>query len=75
VGLLLAFAGLVAVFSDQLSADNGATLTGDLLSLGAGILWALTYIVIKRTKLAETSAEKLLLYQLAGAAVVGALVL
>ncbi|AZN99967.1 DMT family transporter [Mesorhizobium sp. M9A.F.Ca.ET.002.03.1.2] len=75
VGLLLAFAGLVAVFSDKLSADNGATLTGDLLSLGAGILWALTYIVIKRTKLAETSAEKLLLYQLAGAAVVGALVL
>ncbi|RWM79174.1 MAG: DMT family transporter [Mesorhizobium sp.] len=75
VGLLLAFAGLVAVFSDQLSADNGATLSGDLLSLGAGILWALTYIVIKRTKLAETSAEKLLLYQLAGAAVVGALVL
>lgn len=75
VGLLLAFAGLVAVFSDQLSADNGATLIGDLLSLGAGILWALTYIVIKRTKLAETSAEKLLLYQLAGAAMVGALVL
>ncbi|TIM13372.1 MAG: DMT family transporter [Mesorhizobium sp.] len=75
VGLLLAFAGLVAVFSDRLSADNGATLIGDLLSLGAGILWALTYIVIKRTKLAETSAEKLLLYQLAGAAMVGALVL
>ncbi|RWL11695.1 MAG: DMT family transporter [Mesorhizobium sp.] len=75
VGLVLAFAGLVAVFSDQLSADNGATLTGDLLSLGAGILWALTYIVIKRTKLAEASAEKMLLYQLAGAAMVGALVL
>jgi drug/metabolite transporter (DMT)-like permease len=75
IGLLLAFAGLVAVFSDQLGVDNGATLTGDLLSLGAGILWALTYIVIKRTKLAETSAEKLLLYQLAGAAVVGTLVL
>ncbi|TJW66731.1 MAG: DMT family transporter, partial [Mesorhizobium sp.] len=51
VGLLLAFAGLVAVFSDQLSADNGATLIGDLLSLGAGILWALTNIVIKRTRL------------------------
>ena len=28
-------------------------LTGDLLSLGAGLLWALTYIVIKGTKLAE----------------------
>ena len=75
VGLVLAFAGLVAVFSDRMSAANGATLTGDLLSLGAGILWALTSIVIKRSELAETSAEKLLLYQLAGAVVVGLLVL
>lgn len=75
VGLLLAFAGLVCVFSDKMSAGDGATLTGDLLSLGAGILWALTSIVIKRSKLADTSAEKLLLYQLAGAVVVGALVL
>ncbi|UVK41610.1 DMT family transporter [Mesorhizobium sp. AR10] len=75
VGLLLAFAGLVAVFSDKMSAGDGATLTGDLLSLGAGILWAMTSIVIKRSTLAETSAEKLLLYQLAGAVVVGVLVL
>ncbi len=73
VGLLLAFAGLVAVFSDKLGASG--TLIGDLLSLGAGILWALTNIVIKRSKLTDTSAEKLLLYQLAGAAVVGAFVL
>jgi drug/metabolite transporter (DMT)-like permease len=75
LGLLLAFAGLVAVFSDKVSAGNGVTLTGDLLSLGAGILWALTSIVIKRSKLAETSAEKLLLYQLAGAILVGVLVM
>ncbi|MEP6565200.1 MAG: DMT family transporter [Mesorhizobium sp.] len=75
VGLLLAFAGLVCVFSDKMSAGAGSTLTGDLLSLGAGILWALTSIVIKRSKLGDTSAEKLLLYQLAGAVVVGALVL
>ena len=38
-------------------------------------LWALTNILIKRSKLVETSAEKLLLYQLAGAAIVGVLVL
>ncbi|TKB19085.1 MAG: DMT family transporter [Mesorhizobium sp.] len=74
-GLVLAFCGLVAVFFDGIVAGNNATLTGDLLSLGAGILWALTSIVIKRSKLAGTSAEKLLLYQLAGAAVVGALVM
>ena len=50
-------------------------LFGDLLSLGSGILWAATNIVIKRSKLVETSAEKLLLYQLAGAAIVGVLVM
>ncbi|TGT12472.1 DMT family transporter, partial [Mesorhizobium sp. M8A.F.Ca.ET.213.01.1.1] len=74
-GLVLAFCGLAAVFSDGIVAGNTATLTGDLLSLGSGILWAMTSIVIKRSKLVETSAEKLLLYQLAGAAVVGLLVM
>ncbi len=72
---MLAFCGLMAVFSDGIVAGKDATLTGDLLSLGSGILWALTSIVIKRSKLVATSAEKLLLYQLAGAAVVGVLVL
>jgi drug/metabolite transporter (DMT)-like permease len=74
MGLLLAFAGLVAVFSDKLGTAGGAaTMTGDLMSLAGGIFWALTYIVIKRSKLAVASAEKLLLYQLAGAAVIGTL--
>lgn len=75
MGLLLAFAGLVAVFSDRLAAGSGASLTGDLLSLGAGVVWALTYLVIKRSRLSDTGAEKLLLYQLAGAAVLGLLAL
>ena len=74
LGLLLAFAGLAAVFSDKLG-GGGDMLFGDLLSLGSGFFWALTNILIKRSKLVEASAEKLLLYQLAGAAVVGMLVL
>ena len=75
-GLVLAFAGLVAVFSDKLNAGGADTLFGDLLSLTAGLAWALTNIVIKRSKqLTNTSAEKLLLYQLAGAACVGAVAL
>lgn len=74
-GLVLAFCGLVAVFSDGITAGSDATLTGDLLSLGSGILWAATSIFIKRSKLVETNAEKLLLYQLAGATVVGLLVM
>lgn len=74
-GLVLAFCGLVAVFSDGIVEGSDASLTGDLLSLGSGILWAATSIVIKRSKLVATSAEKLLLYQLAGAAIVGFLVM
>lgn len=74
-GLVLAFCGLAAVFSDGIVAGTDTTLTGDLLSLGSGVLWAATSIVIKRSKLVATSAEKLLLYQLAGAAVVGVIVM
>lgn len=74
-GLFLAFGGLAAVFFDGILAGNDSTLTGDLLSLGSGVLWALTSIVIKRSKLVDTPAEKLLLYQLAGATVVGMLVM
>jgi drug/metabolite transporter (DMT)-like permease len=50
-------------------------LFGDLLSLGSGFFWALTNLLIKRSKLVEASAEKLLLYQLTGAVIVGILVL
>lgn len=69
-GLLLAFAGVVVVFSDGLSLPGPDALKGDLMSLGAGILWAATMIVIKGTKLGRASAEKMLLYQLAVSAVV-----
>jgi drug/metabolite transporter (DMT)-like permease len=74
-GLLLAFGGLVLIFSDKLSQPGPDALIGDLMSLGAGLAWALTNVVIKGTKLAGASAEKLLLYQLAVSAVVALLVL
>lgn len=75
IGLLLAFGGLALVFSDKLSLPGPNALFGDLLSLGAGLAWAATMIVIKGTRLAHVAAEKLLLYQLAVAAVVAAFVL
>lgn len=75
LGLLLAFAGLVLVFADKLGAYRENMLLGDLLSLGAGLAWAGTNILIKRSNLTAVAAEKLLLYQLAGAAVVGLVVL
>lgn len=68
-GLVLAFAGVALVFSDQLSLPSPEAIKGDLMSLAAGGLWAATTLVIKSTKLAQASAEKLLLYQLAVSAV------
>lgn len=70
VGLVLAFAGVALVFSDKLSLPDPAALKGDIMSLGAGILWAATTLVIKRSRLAHASAEKVLLYQLVVSAVV-----
>jgi len=75
VGLMLAFGGLVLVFSDRLSQPGPDALIGDLMSLAAGLAWALTIMVIKATRLAHAGAEKLLLYQLGVAAIVAALLL
>lgn len=75
IGLVLAFAGLVLVFSDRLSRPGPEALTGDMMSLAAGLAWAATIMVIKGTRLAHAGAEKLLLYQLGVAAVVAALLL
>ena len=46
-GLLLAFGGLVLVFSDKLSAAGSGRHQGRPAGLGAGITWAATNILIK----------------------------
>lgn len=71
-GIVLAFAGVVVIFSDKLSAPGPNAWIGDLMTLGAGLLWAATTLVIKKSRLATTSAEKLLIYQLAVSAVMTA---
>jgi len=65
LGLVLAFGGVVLVFSDKLSLPGPSAIIGDVMSIGAGILWAATTLVIKRSRLVAAGAEKLLLYQLA----------
>ncbi len=64
LGLLLAFAGIVMVFSDELSLPDPAALRGDMMCLAAGAVWAATLILIKKSRLNDASAEKTLLYQL-----------
>lgn len=64
LGLALAFLGVALVFSDKLSLPGSSAITGDLLSLAAGIFWAASTLVIKKSRLNSTGPEKLLLYQL-----------
>jgi drug/metabolite transporter (DMT)-like permease len=71
-GVTLAFAGIVVIFSDRLSAPGPDAWIGDLMTLAAGLFWAATTLVIKKSRLATTSAEKLLMYQLAVSAVMAA---
>ena len=47
-----------------------AQLRGDALALAAGVLWGLTTLAIRTTKLATASAEKTLFYQIAVTAAV-----
>jgi drug/metabolite transporter (DMT)-like permease len=64
LGVLLAFAGIVAAFGDGFAASP-ASLVGDAFGAIAGIMWAATTVWIRATGLTRTSAAKVLFYQLA----------
>ena len=65
-GLLCAFVAVVFALRESLSAGGAAaTLHGDLLGLVAGMLWGLTTVVIRASRLATIAPEKLWFYQLA----------
>lgn len=68
-GLVLAFGGVVLVFSDKLSSLGPDAIIGDAMNFVGGALWAATTLVIKRSRLNSAPAEKLLLYQLGVSAV------
>lgn len=70
LGVLLAFAGVAAAFSDGFLAAGGSTLLGDLCGVIAAALWASTTVVIRATSLARASATRTLFYQIAAAALV-----
>ena len=70
VGILLAFAGLVLAFVDKAA---GGSLLGDAFGVLAALSWAATTVVIRASPLANVTATKVLLYQLAVSAAVGIL--
>jgi drug/metabolite transporter (DMT)-like permease len=69
LGLALAFAAVVFALREGLDPAQGQSLQGDLLGLAAGMFWGLTTLVIRGSKLAQISTEKLLFYQVGVSAV------
>lgn len=64
-GVLLAFGGLVVAFADSFSVPGRVTLRGDIYGVIAAVLWAMTTVLIRGTRLSSARAEKTLFYQLA----------
>lgn len=74
VGLVIAFAAVAVAFSEGFTGQSTPRqLRGDALGLAAGVLWGLTTLVIRSTKMATASAEKTLFYQVAVTAAVAPL--
>lgn len=64
LGLGLAFTAVMFAFGDGLGAvSQPKQWLGDLLAISAGMFWGLTTIVIRSSRLAMVSPEKLLFYQ------------
>jgi drug/metabolite transporter (DMT)-like permease len=77
LGILVAFAGIALAFADGFMhaspAHDGSRLAGvmgDALGVAGGIAWAATTVVVRGSRLAQSSASKTLLYQLTVSAVV-----
>ncbi len=63
-GLVLSFAGILILLSKHLGLPSMQQLTGDLLAIGAAVLWALTTVYIKRRLVAAISPYHTLFYQI-----------
>jgi drug/metabolite transporter (DMT)-like permease len=74
VGLVIAFAAVALAFSEGFTGHSTARqLRGDALALLGGLLWGLTTLVIRGSKMATASAEKTLFYQVGVTALVAPL--
>jgi drug/metabolite transporter (DMT)-like permease len=70
VGLGFAFAGIAIAFRESLSLPTYRMLIGDVMLVGAAVLWGATTVLVKASPLARIEPGKTLLYQLAVSAVV-----
>lgn len=68
-GIMIAFAGIVMTFmgrEKQLDQGLSQVLWGDFLALLAGLMWAMTTISLRLSKLNEAPPTQTLFYQLVG---------
>jgi drug/metabolite transporter (DMT)-like permease len=70
VGLCIAFCAVVVAFSESFGHSSSTQLLGDAMALAGGVMWGLTTLVIRTSKLASVSPEKTLFYQVAVTALV-----
>jgi drug/metabolite transporter (DMT)-like permease len=64
LGLGLSFAGMLVAFGLPTPALDPRQAIGDLMMVGAALLWASTTLIIKASPLSRIAAEKVMLYQL-----------
>jgi len=62
-GLVLAFAGVVCLFIRDAASFSMSALPGDLMALGAGVLWAATTLYLKKYLSQRTLPLQTLFYQ------------
>jgi len=76
IGLTIAFAAVALAFSEGFLHHSpvAGQWKGDALGLAAGLMWGLTTLTLRATKLATVSAEKTLFYQVAVTAAVAPLI-
>ncbi len=70
IGLCLAFMGVLLAFNESMNLPTQTMMIGDLMLIGAAIVWGATTVVIKAGPLARVAPTKILLYQLAVSALV-----
>ncbi len=64
LGLSLSFAGMLVAFGVPTPALDPRQMLGDVMMVGAALLWAATTLTIKASALNRVPAEKVMLYQL-----------
>jgi drug/metabolite transporter (DMT)-like permease len=76
LGLVIAFAAVALAFSEGFTQGSpvAGQWLGDAMALAAGLLWGLTTLTIRATRLSMASAEKTLFYQVAVTALVAPLI-